>query len=98
MGLFGPSLTERIRRSAAKALPQATWTIDVDWSTGVKLHQLHGTLPEQHTDSETMQYAKDVWTSLVGSFRLDPKDGHDGLVDVGVTSLGGVEQLSGVNG
>ncbi len=98
MGLFGPSLTEKIRRSAAVALPEATWAIEVDWSTGAKLHRLHGTMPDAHTDPETMQYARDVWTSVVSSFRLNPEDGRDGLLDVGLTSLGGAEQLTGIHG
>lgn len=98
MGIFGPSLTEKIRRSAAAALPQATWTVDVDWSTGEKLHKLHGSLPQAHTESETKQFARDVWAAVVSQFRLDPKDGRDGLLDVGVKSIEGPEQFSGVNG
>lgn len=98
MGIFGPSLTEKIRRSAVAALPEAAWTIDVDWSTGAKLHRLHGTLNEAHTEAETMQSARDVWAAITSKYRLNPADGRDGLLDVGLTSVGGVEQLTGVNG
>ena len=98
MGLFGPSLTEKIRRSASVALPQADWRIDVDWSGGAKLHQLRGSLKDQHTDAETMQYARNVWSAVTKDFRLAPDDQRDGLLDVGVSSAGGAEQRTGING
>ena len=98
MGLFGPSLTEKIRRSAATALPQAEWNVVVDWRSGSKLHQLLGALNEAHSDAETMQFARDVWRAITKDYRLSPADQRDGLLDVGVTSAGGAEQLSGVNG
>jgi hypothetical protein len=98
MGLFGPSLTEKIRRSAAVALPEADWRINVDWSGGAKLHQLHGSVPAQHTDEESLRLARSVWTAVVKDFRLKPDDQRDGLLDVGVTSTGGTEQRTGING
>ena len=98
MGLFGPSLTEKIRRSAAEAFPQAEWKIDVDWSTGEKLHQLRGSLNDQRTDDDTLQFAKDVWAAVTKKFRLSPDDGADGLLKVFVTSTGGSVQCTGVAG
>ncbi len=98
MGLFGPSLTEKICRTAATTVPAAEWKVDVDWSTGSKLHQLRGTLAEQHTDAETMQYARDVWSAVTKEYRLNPEDQRDGLLDVRMTSVGGIEQCTGVNG
>lgn len=98
MGLFGPSLTEKIRRSAEATLPQATWKVDVDWSGGAKLHQLHGSIAETHTDAESMQFARDVWRAVANDFRLDPEDQRDGLLDVGVKSAGGSEQCTGIHG
>jgi hypothetical protein len=98
MGLYGPSLTEKIRHSAATTLQQAEWKIDVDWSTGSKLHKLRGTVKEQHSDAETMQLARNVWGALTKEYRLDPKDGRDGLLDVYVTSASGAVQSTGVNG
>jgi hypothetical protein len=98
MGLFGPSLNEKIRRSAATAFPQAEWRSEVDWSTGAQLHKLHGAIKDTHTDEQTMQYAHDVWANLTKQFRLHPDDGRDGLLDIGMTSAGGAEQRTGVNG
>jgi hypothetical protein len=98
MGLFGPSLNEKIRRSAAAALPAANWRLDVDWSNGTKLHRLHGSLDQVHSDAETMQYARDVWRAVTKDYRLDPSDGRDGLLDVSVTSTGGTEQWTGIHG
>lgn len=98
MGLFGPSLAEKIRRSAAAALPQADWQVAVDWSTGSKLHQLSGSLKDEHTEAETMQFARDVWRAVAGAFHVAPDDGRDGLLDVCVSSAGGGEQRTGING
>ena len=98
MGLFGPSLTEKIRRSAAAAYPQADWKVDVDWSTGSKLHQLRGSVTEQRTEAESLEIAKNVWAALTEQYRLSPDDGRDGLLDVFVTSAGGAMQCSGTNG
>lgn len=98
MGLFGPSLAEKIRRSAADTFPQADWKIDVDWSTGAKLHQLRGALGEQKTDADTLKFAHDVWDSVTGKYRLKPEDGRDGLLDVFVSSAGGAVQSTGTQG
>jgi len=98
MGLFGPNLAEKIRRSAAAAYPQAEWKMDVDWNTGSKLHQLHGTLAEQRTDDETMSFAHEVWKNLTGQYRLNPEDGRDGLLDVFISAGGGAELSTGING
>lgn len=98
MGLFGPSLDEKIRRSAAAALPQADWRVDVDWSTGSKLHQLHGALNEAHTDEQALQYARDVWRAVAKDFRIAPDDGRDGLLDVRISTPGGAVQATGING
>lgn len=98
MGLFGPSLTEKIRRSASDAFPQANWKVDVDWSSGAKLHQLKGSLGEPRSDAETLQFAKDVWAAVTKQFRLSPDDGEDGLLDVFVSSAGGAVQCTGVAG
>lgn len=98
MGLFKPSLKEKIRRSAAIELPEAEWVIDVDWDSGECLHCLHGTLREKHTDAEAMQLAHRVWTALIADYRLHPEDGYDGLLDVGLMSVGGIEQRTGIHG
>jgi hypothetical protein len=98
MGLFGPSLSEKIRRSAASALPEADWRIDVDWSTGAKLHRLHGLLAEQRPDAESMALARSVWQAVAKDHRLDPSDAKDGLLTVGVVSGGGSEQSTGIHG
>ena len=98
MGLFGPSLNEKIRRSAAEAYPQADWKIDVDWTTGEKLHQLKGSLAEPRDDADTLRIAKDVWAAVTKKFRLTPDDGADGLLDVFVTSASGSVQCSGIAG
>lgn len=98
MGLFGPSLNEKIRRVAAATAPQAQWTIDVDWSSGSKLHLLHGVTAEAHTDAEALQLARGVWNAVTEKFRVKPDDGQDGLLDVGVAVAGGAEQRTGING
>ncbi len=98
MGIFGPSLAEKIRRSATATLPQATWKVEIDWSTGQKLHRLQGSMSEQHTDADTMQYARNVWSAVVKDFRLAPDDARDGLLDVSLSSAGGAAQCSGVAG
>ena len=91
-------MNEKIRRSATAALPGAEWQVDVDWSTGAKLHQLNGSLNTSHTDAETLQFARDVWSAVAKDYRLDPDDARDGLLDVGLTSAGGVQQRTGVHG
>lgn len=98
MGLFGPSQQEKIRRAAVQAFPNAEWKMDIDWSTGSKLHKLHGALGQQHTDGENMQLARDVWQLLTKQYRLHPDDGYDGLLDVSVASPGGAVQSTGING
>lgn len=98
MGLFGPSMNEKIRRSASAALPQAEWQVDVDWSTGSKLHRLSGSLPTEHSDAETMQYARDVWRAVAKDYRVNPDDARDGLLDVRLSSAGRAPQCTGVSG
>lgn len=98
MGLFKPSLKEKIRRSAQAALPEAEWVIDVDWDSGECLHCLHGTLADERTDEEAMRLAQGVWTALIADYRLHPDDGYDGLLDVGLMSAGGTEQRTGIHG
>jgi len=98
MGLFGPSMSEKIRRKAATAFPQANWEMAVDWSTGSKLHKLHGSLSENNTEAQNMQFARDVWTAICAEYRLHPDDGRDGLLDVSVASPGRSVQRTGVQG
>lgn len=98
MGLFGPSQPEKIRRSALEAFPNADWKMDIDWSTGSKLHKLLGSLTEQKTDTENMQLARDVWKVLTQKYRLNPDDGFDGLLDVSIVSPGCAVQSCGISG
>ena len=97
MGLFGPS-PEKIRRAAAAEFPQADWQINVDWSSGSKLHQLRGALAEGRTEAEAMQYARNVWISLTTKYRMNPDDGRDGLLDVSISSPGVAAQSTGTAG
>ena len=97
MGLFGPS-PEKIRRTAEQAFPEADWKIDIDWSTGSKLHQLRGSLREGRTDSEMMKMAHEVWTTITKVYRLNPDDGRHGLLNVCVASTGGPDQSTGTQG
>lgn len=98
MGLFGPSQQEKIRRTAAEAYPGADWKMDIDWSTGSKLHRLHGSVADQKSDTENMQVARDVWQVLTQKYRLHPDDGFDGLLDVSVASPGCAAQSTGISG
>ena len=98
MGLFGPSLSDKIRRSASDAHPEAQWTIDTDWSTGSRTHVLHGSMNAAHTDEEAMDAARGVWAAVVKDFRLAPDDARDGLLDVRMTAPGGMEQRTGTDG
>ena len=97
MGLFGPS-PEKIRRSAADAFPNVDWKMDVDWSTGAKLHQLNGTMAESRSDADTMAFARTVWASVASEYRLSPDDGRDGLLDVSISCAGCSTQRTGVDG
>jgi len=98
MGLFGPSQPEKIRRTAADAFPQADWKMDVDWSSGSKLHELRGSLTEQRTEAESLQLARDVWLVVTKKFRLNPDDGFDGLLNVSIASPGCGDQSTGIQG
>lgn len=98
MGLFGPSQQEKIRRTALEAYPDASWKMDIDWSTGAKLHKLHGSPNVQQTDAESMQVARDVWQALTKKYRLHPDDAYDGLLDVSIKSPGGTLQSTGTDG
>lgn len=98
MGLFGPSQPEKIRRTAAEAFPQADWNMEVDWSSGSKLHKLTGAVAESRTETEAMDMAKSAWKVVTKKFRLHPDDGFDGLLDVRVTSPGCCDQSTGING
>jgi len=98
MGLFGPSQPEKIRRSASEAFPQADWKVDVDWSSGSKLHNLRGSRSAQHTEAENLQLARDVWLAVTRKFRLHPDDAFDGLLNVSVASPGCCDQSTGTLG
>lgn len=98
MGLFGPSQPEKMRRTALEAFPNLDWKMDIDWSTGSKVHQLRGALNEAKTDTDNMALARDVWQVLTKKYRLHPDDGFDGLLNVSVTSPGGAIQSTGING
>jgi hypothetical protein len=97
MGLFGPS-PEKIRRTAVQEFPNVDWQMNVDWSSGAKLHQLHGALPEDRTAPETMEFAHEVWSVVAGEYGLHPKDGRNGLLDVSVSSTCCDAQRTGTNG
>jgi hypothetical protein len=98
MGLFGPSQQEKMRRTASEAFPNAAWQMDVDWSSGSKLHKLHGSLTDHQPDTDNMQLARDVWKVLTKKYRLHPDDAFDGLLDVSVQSPGGAVQSTGIGG